>query len=61
MLGKAPLAIHGDIEDAAAAAQQLDISARDLPELLPHTEGVTLIASTDAVLDDDLHLTGLWG
>jgi hypothetical protein len=37
-------------------ADEFDLRAGKLLEPCPRTEGVPLIASTDAVLDDDLHL-----
>ena len=48
-------AIDGDVELAGSADAQLDVGRAQLLEAVPHTEGLRLVASGAAVLDQDFH------
>lgn len=55
LLGELELAVDHDLEHAAARADQFDIGTAKLAQSCPRTEGLGLVVSTDAVVDDDLH------
>jgi hypothetical protein len=48
-------AVDGDVELAGSADAQLDVGGAQLLEAIPHTEGLRLITSGAAILDQDFH------
>ena len=48
-------AVNGDVELAGPADAQLDVGGAQLLEAIPHTEGLRLVASSAAILDQDFH------
>ena len=54
-LGEFQQAVDRDLEYATTRADELDIGAGQLLQSCPRTEGFGLVASTAAVVDDDLH------
>lgn len=55
VLGIDQLPIHGDIEDAAAALDQLRLDSRSLLDRVRQTGGVGEVVSLHAVCDRDVH------
>jgi hypothetical protein len=49
------VAVDRNLEYPAARADELDIGVDELAQSCPRTEGSRLVASTAAVVDDDLH------
>jgi hypothetical protein len=56
LLGEEKVVIHGDLEDAATAADELGGDAELLLDLGRQTGGTGVVASTGAVLDGDVLL-----
>jgi hypothetical protein len=55
LLGEPEQAVDEYLEHAAAGADEFDIGLAKLLQSCPRTEGFGLVASTAAVVDDDLH------
>ncbi len=55
LLREFELSVDRDLEHAAARAHELDIGLGQLAELRSRTESLGLVASSPAILDDDLH------
>jgi len=48
-------AVDGDVELAGSAGAQLNVGRALLLEMVPHTEGLRLVASSTAVFDQYFH------
>ena len=59
LLREGQRAVHGDLEDAAAALDELDLGVTGRQQLLPHTAGTRFVVSSDAVFDTNIHGPGL--
>jgi hypothetical protein len=55
LLGELQLTIDCNVEHAPAGADKFDINIGQFAQSFPRTEGFRLVASTAAVVDDDLH------
>ena len=55
LLGELQRAIDGNLEHAAARADEFDIGIDKLAQSCPRTEGLRLVASSAAIVDGDLH------
>lgn len=49
------VAVHRDIENAAGALLQGSLEVVGLPELARQTDGAWLVASTPAIMDQNVH------
>jgi hypothetical protein len=56
LLGEEQVIVHGDLEDATTAADELGGDAELLLDLSRQTGGAGIVASTGAVLDGDVFL-----
>ena len=54
-------AVDGDVELAGFAGAQLDVGWASLLEVIPHTEGLRLITSSAAILDQHFHPAKMGG